>query len=1111
MPSALVTSLVALAVSITEFSGLFCAIRFPEHSHPLYLAVAARKLLIFSGALGAVGIAWRLVRDRAPHILRGGPKYHPLYEQAAVGILYIGDRDELLSYNQKFCDMLGYSREDLAGKTIGDITYLRDVEQPEPLFSRFLAGEAELLSVETPYLCKGGSIFWGNVTVSLLPAGKSPPARLLAVVQDISNCKRAEAERQAAEQQLQQLKQDLESRITERTKALEQSEARWQFALNGAGDGIWDWNVQTNFVFFSRQWKAMLGYSEDDIGDTLSEWDSRVHPDDKPQCYADIQRALRGETTSYRNEHRLRCKDGSYKWILDRGKVIEWCASGQPLRMIGTHSDISERKRLEANSKAAERQMQTIVEATAATTGQDFFSALVQYTAQALNVPYVVVTERIGDHLRTLAFWSDGSCQYGVVYRIANTPCEQVFRKGKFYCERQLHQRFTSDVDLLPADAESYLGVALCGSDGAVVGSLVVLDRQPLAELQRREDILRIFAARAVAELERQRAGLALERLNQDLEAKVKARTAELQEREQFLQTVLDTAPLCVFWKDRNSVYLGSNRRFLQDVNLSSAAELIGKIDYDLPWGVSEAEAYRTRDRQVVDSGIPLLGVENLRLRSDGSQQWLETSKLPLRNLKGEVIGVLGTYQDITARKQAELALQQSEARLQLMISDLKLTQQRIAHNALHDPLTGLPNRALIMERLEQAIARSQQIEGYHYAVLFIDLDRFKVINDSLGHATGDQLLIAIANRLSMAIPDNGCVARLGGDEFVILLEEIRTIEAVTQLVSSILADAQTPLTLSGQQVFTGVSIGVVMDRPTYQQPADLIRDADIAMYEAKAQGGNRYQLFDRAMHACVLRRLTLETDLHRAMEQGEFVVHYQPIVELANLQPVGFEALVRWRHPTGELILPDKFVPAAEEMGMITALDSWTFKAACKQMAYWQNTFAATAVWRISVNLSTQDLRRPSLVADIDAILSETGLAASAVTLEITESLLIDDIHRTVKILEQLALRGIRISIDDFGTGYSSLSYLHYLPINYLKIDSSFIERMEAHNHQYQIIDTIITLSDRLGLTTVAEGIEVIEQLQILQRLGCELGQGYLFSEAVTAHEVEARFLRIR
>ncbi|MEE3717070.1 EAL domain-containing protein [Tumidithrix elongata RA019] len=436
-----------------------------------------------------------------------------------------------------------------------------------------------------------------------------------------------------------------------------------------------------------------------------------------------------------------------------------------------------------------------------------------------------------------------------------------------------------------------------------------------------------------------------------------------------------------------------------------------------------------------------------------------------------------------------------------------------LIHNALYDALTDLPNRKLLMERLECAIIQANQTENYTFAVLFLDLDGFKMINDSLGHLVGDRLLIDIAQTIQTKINETDLASRylasrLGGDEFVILLEDIADIQDALRIAERLFEEFQTPFKLNEREIFITTSIGIVLGTPDYTRASDLLRDADIAMYRAKAQGRNSYKIFDAEMHTQAVNRLTLETDLRKALEREEFVVYYQPIVDIVGDRLIGFEALVRWQHPTRGFVSPAEFIPAAEENGSIVPLDSWMFEKACQQMAIWKSKYPSHFPLKISINLSAQDLRKASFIEDIDRIQSETGLEGSAIALEITESMLIENIKKTIDLLTQLKERKIQISIDDFGTGYSSLNYLHRFPADNLKIDYSFVSQMQQGNRNYQVVSTIIALSNHLGLDVVAEGIETPQQLQWLQQLGCEFGQGYLFSKPLSVKEIETLFL---
>jgi diguanylate cyclase (GGDEF)-like protein len=384
--------------------------------------------------------------------------------------------------------------------------------------------------------------------------------------------------------------------------------------------------------------------------------------------------------------------------------------------------------------------------------------------------------------------------------------------------------------------------------------------------------------------------------------------------------------------------------------------------------------------------------------------------------------------------------------------------------------------------------------------VLFLDLDRFKVINDSLGHAIGDQLLVGIARRLETCLRPGDTVARLGGDEFTILLEDVTDAHEVTVIAQRIQKELALPFNLGGYEVFTTASIGIAPSTIGYEHPDDILRDADTAMYRAKSLGKSRYEIFDKEMHTHAVNLLNLETDLRRALERREFAVYYQPIVSLETGVLQGFEALLRWRHPSHGFIAPAEFIPVAEETGLILPVGRWALEEACRQMREWQAQFPHAAEMYVSVNLSGRQFANPELCEQIREALETTGLKPEGLKLEITESVVMENIEKTIEMLRQLRALGVESSIDDFGTGYSSLSYLHHFPSTTLKIDRSFISRMGGADENAEIVRTILLLARNLGMCVVAEGVETESQLTQLQTLACDYGQGYLFSKAVNA-----------
>lgn len=438
-------------------------------------------------------------------------------------------------------------------------------------------------------------------------------------------------------------------------------------------------------------------------------------------------------------------------------------------------------------------------------------------------------------------------------------------------------------------------------------------------------------------------------------------------------------------------------------------------------------------------------------------------------------------------------------------VSERKGLEQQLAHQAFHDALTRLPNRALFTDRLEHALVCAQD-SHQHIAVLFLDLDNFKFVNDSLGHAAGDDLLIEVAQRLRQCVRPGDTLARLGGDEFTILLEAVGDEYAAEAVAQRIWNALQTPFTIDGQVVFTSASIGIALSTAACCGADELLRAADIAMYRAKMGGKAHAMVFDESMTTDASQRLALETDLRRALERDEFVVVYQPLVHLASQRVLGAEALVRWHHPTRGVIPPNVFIPLAEETGLILPLGRWVIVEACRQARTWHSDDPASPPC-VSVNLSARQFRHPQLVGDIAAVLRETGLPAHRLTLEITESMLMAQEETTLRSLTALKQLGIKLAIDDFGTGYSSLAYLKRFPIDILKIDRSFVERIEHDAGDSAIVHTIVTLAKTLNLAVTGEGIETAAQLAHLRALDCDVGQGYLFSKPVPAQQIAAVF----
>ncbi|WP_052050206.1 putative bifunctional diguanylate cyclase/phosphodiesterase [Leptolyngbya sp. KIOST-1] len=438
-------------------------------------------------------------------------------------------------------------------------------------------------------------------------------------------------------------------------------------------------------------------------------------------------------------------------------------------------------------------------------------------------------------------------------------------------------------------------------------------------------------------------------------------------------------------------------------------------------------------------------------------------------------------------------------------ISAAKQQETNLLRQAFHDTLTGLPNRDLFMDRLGHALARAHDHPQSLMALLFIDLDRFKVINDNLGHSVGDELLVEVATRLRSQLRDDATVARLGGDEFAVLIEDIATTSTAIDLAETIQAAIAQPLFLQQQEVYVDASIGIALGPGRYQSAGDWLRDADAAMYQIKDNPDQTWHVFDSSLKVQQDLRLQTEIDLRQALVANELRLHYQPIVTLNTEEICGFEALVRWQHPTRGLLMPGDFIHIAEATGLIIPLGWWVLAEACRQMQLWTLEFPAMADFTVSVNMSSKQFSQQNLVGKIEQILADTGFAANRLKVEITEGVLIDHSDSIIATLEQIKALGIKLLVDDFGTGYSSLSYLHRFPFDCLKIDRSFIENADQDFEKLEILQSVVRLAWNLGLDVVAEGVETPRHHAQLKALRCELGQGYLFSRPLAPEAVEA------
>ncbi len=974
--------------------------------------------------------------------------------------------------------------------------------------------------------------------------------------------------------------------VTERKRAelaeqaLRDNDQRWQLAMEGSGDGLWDWDVQAGRSVYSRRFLEMYGLAEGEVSGQLSEFDQRTHPDDRAQRDQARRSHLDGVTATYANEHRVMCKDGSWKWILSRGMVITRDLGGRPTRMIGTHTDIDARKHAEATllelyQELAEKT--AVLQTTLGSISQGIFMVAADGRLSNFNHKVVELLELPAELLQ-----SHPTLQEITRFQLARGD-------------------FGADVQLVDNHARSYVAAAATRTATAIApvpsyylrttraGRILEVRSQDLPD----GGLVRTFADvtdYVQAERSRKRLHLLLE-ATQTL-ARVGGWEVDLRTNQVFwtdeVYRILETSPQeyvpqthttmqfftpesqalvraaiddavtrgkphdmelemltargrhiwvhsvsMVGWEEgrvvkRTSVIQDITERKQAQAALRESEERWklalegvgdGVWDWHIPSGVEifsnrckEMYGYRPedvpdlaqafdrlahpddvaqmqRDRQAHFDGLTPTYVNEHRMRcKDGSWKWILSRGMVIsRDAQGKPLRMIGTHTDITERKNSEAMIWQQ---------------------ANFDTLTGLPNRRMLRDRLEQEIKKSDR-EGLQLAVLFIDLDHFKEVNDTLGHDAGDTLLIEASRRIRHCVRDSDTVARMGGDEFTVVLAELHDDKWLERIMQKLLGAMSSLFQIGGEQVYVSASIGITMYPADAREVEDLFKNADQALYVAKGAGRNRFSFFTPALQEAAQSRVRLANDLRAGLAEQQFHVAYQPIVNLRSGAVHKAEALLRWTHPIRGPIGPAEFIPIAESSGLIVDIGEWVFRQAAAQAIRCRALHHPG--FQISVNKSPVQFhndvgQQHSWVSHLQSI----GLAGDGLVVEITEGLLLDTSAAVSEQLLQLRDANVQVSLDDFGTGYSSLTYLQRFDIDYIKIDQSFVRHLIPECTELALCKAIIVMAHELGMQVIAEGVETEGQRDLLVAAGCDFGQGYLFAKALPADEFEAYLRQI-
>ncbi len=829
----------------------------------------------------------------------------------------------------------------------------------------------------------------------------------------------------------------LANNFNEMLDELEQSETRFRKqsqhlseVIWATDSGTWEWNVQTGETIFNERWAKIVGYTLEELAPiSIDTWSKLVHPDDGKRSGELLTQCFNRESETYMYEARMRHKNGEWVWVMDRGRVVEWTEDGKPLRMSGTHQDITERKQAEQSLRASEEKSRAF-----------FDHSMVGMAVTSLEKGWVNVNDALC-----------ASLGYSREELIRLTWAELTYPEDLALDNAQFNRVLKGEIDNYALDKR------FVHKDGHLVYTRLAVS------CVRKNDGTVDYVVALVDDITER-----------------KLAEAELLRFKNVLDNTLD---MIFMFEPESLRFVYVNQGAILSIGYSRE-ELLGMTAYQIEPLLPEHK-FRQLIAPLLEGEQPSLRFETLHRRKNGSNFSVSVFLQLVTQIDGSSLFV-ATMHDITEKKESE---------------------QVIWQQANFDTLTDLPNRRMFHDRLEQEIKKSHR-SGLPMALMLLDLDRFKEVNDSLGHAQGDVLLIEAARRISECVRESDTVARLGGDEFTVILTELEDVNSVERIAQNIIERLSAPFQLLQETVFVSASVGITLYPDDAMSIEALMKNADQAMYLAKNSGRNRFRYFTAALQEAAQNRLRLISDMRSALACNQFRVFYQPIVTLANGVIHKAEALLRWQHPIRGFINPAEFIPLAEETGMIIDIGDWVFREVASQAAHLRESHYAK--FQISVNVSPVQFRHKG--SDFKAwldYLQQLGLPGQNIVVEITEGLLLDaDTSVTDQLLE-FRDAGVRVSLDDFGTGYSSLSYLKKFDIDYLKIDQSFVRNLADDPNDQALCEAIIVMAHKLGLKVIAEGVETEQQRDLLAAYGCDYAQGWLYSKAIPAGEFEALLQR--